>query len=298
MTRRGATAQASTCHPRGASVPLLPRVQTGLIRIISDLHFGEHASFIRDLDELAPLAAGVAHLIINGDAIDTRPTPHAAHTAACRAALQTFAGRAGVPLTFLSGNHDPDVAVHAVELAGGQVVVTHGDVMFDAIVPWGRDASLIGRRIRDALDGRAPDALSLDERFTIWRSVAAGIPQRHQSERNRLKYAAAFALDLFWPPLRWYHVLHTWATVPRRGEALLSRYWPNARFIALGHSHRPGVWRRPGGRVVINTGSFTPPLGAYTIELAGQRIAVRNVERRQGAFHPGTVVADFTLEPR
>jgi hypothetical protein len=61
-----------------------------VIRIFSDLHYGDRSSRITRLAALAPLAEGAAAVIVNGDSLDTRPGPHPAFTATCRAEVQAF----------------------------------------------------------------------------------------------------------------------------------------------------------------------------------------------------------------
>jgi len=45
------------------------------------------------------------------------------------------------------------------------------------------------------------------------------------------------------------------------------------------------------GRWIINTGAFCRPLGACLVDLTPSRLAVRRIISREGAFHPGPVLA-------
>jgi predicted phosphodiesterase len=268
-----------------------------LIRIFSDLHFGDRASRVSRLPQLRPLLDGIDELVLNGDSMDTRPGPRPEHTNACRAELLEFT-RAGVPVTtFLTGNHDPDFSPHhLVDLAQGAVAVTHGDIVFDNIVPWGRDAAQITREISAAMAALpAGEQRNLEHRFAIWRRVAFSIPQRHQSERNPLKYAFHFALDTVCPPQRIFRVLHAWRTYSPRAAEFAHTHRPAAKFILIGHTHRPGVWRHPRGTVVVNTGSFCPPLGGYAVDVTPEQLAVREIDYRGGEFRVGETVAQFAL---
>lgn len=269
-------------------------------RIISDIHYGDHASRVRRLAQLRPLLDGVTRLVLNGDTLDTRPALDPAHTNACRAEVIDFFPRTVQDVTFLTGNHDADFSPeHSLDLARGEVFVIHGDILFDNLVPWGRDARLLGRRVAEELRALAPSAReNLDARLAIWRRVAASIPQRHQSERNPLKYALYFAADTVWPPLRFFEILRAWRVEPERAAKLVRRYRPAAGFILTGHTHRPGFWRMPDGVVVINTGSFCPPLGGYAVDLTAASLTIRRVDRRGDEFHPGEAVAEFPLARR
>jgi UDP-2,3-diacylglucosamine pyrophosphatase LpxH len=242
------------------------------------------------------LLAGVTHLVLNGDTLDTRPGPFPAHTADCRAAVNDFFPREVAGSTFLSGNHDADLPLHHLDLAAGQVFVTHGDIFFDDIVPWSHDAGLIARRIAAELR-TVPAELhhDLNRRLSIFRKVAASIPQRHQSERNKVKFALHYIADTVWPPTRIFRVMRAWQLAPVRAAAVTRRHRPSAKFVISGHTHRPGVWHQPGGVTVINTGSFCPPLGGYVVDLIEDQLIVREVDARAGEFHPGNTVAEFPL---
>jgi len=268
-----------------------------ITRVLSDLHYGDRVSQVRRLDRLRPLLEGIDHLILNGDTLDTRPGPSPARTADCRAEVLDFFRREAPSARFLTGNHDADLSSeHRLDLAAGEVFVTHGDIVFDDIVPWSRDAALIGSRIAAAL-ARIPDAErgDLDRRLAIWRQVAASVPQRHQSEPHNLKRTLHYFADTVWPPSRFLRILQVWRDWPRQMAALARLHRPEAGYVLTGHIHRPLIWHDPSGVVVINTGSFCPPLGGCLVDLSPGRLTVRRIERSRGGFRPGRVVAEFAL---
>lgn len=264
-------------------------------RILSDIHFGDRASTVRDLAQLGPLLREPAAVIFNGDTLDTRPGPHPAITAATRRTVRDFIQRSPVPLTCLTGNHDPDLtADHARDLAEGLVFVTHGDIAFDDIVPWGRDGDF-ARHLVATERARLPSPPSLENLLGAHRRAALAIPQRHQAEPRSLRYLASFLADTVWPPARIPRILRAWSVMPAQISAVATVHRPRARFLVNGHTHRPGIWRRPDGRVVINTGSYCPPSGCQVVDVAADHLVVRRVERRCGDFHPGATVAEFAL---
>jgi predicted phosphodiesterase len=269
-----------------------------LTRILSDVHYGDRASRVRGLHELQPLVAGTDAVVFNGDTMDTRAGPNPQHTAACRAEIAAFAKSADAPLTLLTGNHDPDISsTHWTEFAGGEVFVVHGDVLFDEIVPWGKDARLIRRLITERT-GRPTaglGAMPLPERMAIWRHIAGSIPQRHQSERHPAKYALHFALDTVWPPTRFLEIFRAWHREPGLAAELVRRHQPKAKYVLLGHTHRPAIRRIPGGPIIINTGSFTAPFGGYAVDVTPGQLIVRRTRYHGGAFRPGAAVAEFPL---
>lgn len=268
------------------------------IRIFSDVHFGDRASRVRRLEQLQPLLTDVDRVIFNGDTLDTRTGPYPERTAAWRRAVEQLAATSAVPLTFLTGNHDPDLSdLHALELAAGRVFVVHGDVLFDDMVPWGRDARQIRRLLRRALHSRGAGQghLPLEERLALWREVAVAIPQRHQAEPNPVKYAWRFFSDTVWPPTRFLRIFRAWSNEPTLAARLLAPHRPRAGFILLGHTHRPRIHQPAGGPIVINTGSFTAPFGGTCVEIDEDRLQVRRIEFRDGTFQPGVTVAEFPL---
>jgi predicted phosphodiesterase len=268
-----------------------------LTRILSDIHYGDRASRVRQLPQLRPLLEGVSELVLNGDTLDTRPGPDPQHTADSRAAVFDFFPAHANRTTFLTGNHDADLSAdHRLDLAAGKVFVVHGDVVFDDIVPWSKDAPLVRRLIAEHLRRLPAESHHpLDQRLRILREVAISIPQRHQSEKNPLKFIAGYLADTAWPPWWFLRVLRAWRKAPVLAATLTRRHRPDARFVVFGHTHRPGIWRQPDGLTVINTGSFCPPFGGYTVDVEAERLVVRRVQRKAGEFRLGATVAEFPL---
>jgi predicted phosphodiesterase len=272
-------------------------VGSQLIRIVSDVHFADRGSRVRSLSQLSPLLEGTTAFVLNGDTLDTRPSRHPQRTAQMRAEVLAFFAAAGTAVTFLTGNHDPDLSPeHAAEFAGGRVLVTHGDVLFDDIVPWSKDAAMIRGKIIAALAAVPDDgSCRLNGQLSAYRTVAATIPQRHQAESDLFRYAVRVAGDTVWPPQRALRIFKAWREAPGKAAALAGRHRPKARFVAIGHTHKPGVWKTASGIVVINTGSFCRPYGPMTAEITADQIRIRRVELRRGGFHPGPELARFPL---
>jgi predicted phosphodiesterase len=278
----------------------------GVLRIFSDLHLGDRGCHVRALEQLAPLFAGADALVFNGDSLDTRPGPvHLpaaalaaadAATAAQRAGFLDFIARHAPPTTLLTGNHDPDIsAQHTLDLAGGQVFVTHGDVLFDDIVPWSRDVPLMRRLLARELAALAPaERTQFDHRLAAFRRVCAGVPQRHHSERNLFRYAFGVLADVAWPT-RTLAVLRTWRATPALAARVLHTHRPHARFLLMGHTHRPGTMAAPGGLTVINTGSFCAPATPCAVDLTAEKLILRLVVKRRGVFRFGRTLATFAL---
>jgi predicted phosphodiesterase len=261
------------------------------------VHYADRSSRVRSLGQMGPLLEGATSFVLNGDTLDTRPGKNPSRTREKRSEVLEHFGSVGVPVTFLTGNHDPDLSSrHALEFEGGRVLVTHGDVLFDTIVPWSHDAGMIERKVIAALAALpGEEAGSLDSRLGAFRSVSATIAQRHQSEPNLLRYAVRLANDTIWPPWRALSILRAWRETPGLAAALAREHRPRAGFVLIGHTHKPGVWRMKSGLVVVNTGSFCRPFGAMVAEIGSGMVRVRRVHAKGGEFRPGPTVAEFPL---
>jgi UDP-2,3-diacylglucosamine pyrophosphatase LpxH len=272
-------------------------VAESLIRVVSDVHFADRASRVRALGELRPLLEGADSFVFNGDTLDTRKGPDDSRTQSRRAEVLEFFAGAAPRVTFLTGNHDPDLSgTHLLDAANGRVLVTHGDVLFDTIVPWSSESRWIRGRVIAALASLPGDgAERLEGRLQAFRSVAASIPQRHQSERNPIKYVVRLAGDTVWPPTRVLTILQAWRDAPAKAASLAARHRPRARVVVIGHVHRPGVARTPSGTVVVNTGSFCRPFGAVAADITADAVRVRRVAQSRGAFRLGPVLEEIGL---
>ncbi len=268
-------------------------------RIFSDIHFGERAGRVRELAQLRPLFDGPASVIINGDTMDTRRGPYPELTAQQRREVEAFFTEksVGVPCTLLTGNHDPDISqVHRLELADGEIFLTHGDLCFGDVVPWSQDAPIVRQRFVAALAALPPGAeATLDGRLLALRRAVATMTQRHQAERNFLRFVVRYAQDSVWPPDRLFRVLRTWRELPGRAEALAQRFRPQARFILVGHTHRPGAWPTPSGTTVINTGAFAIGARSIAVDVFSDQLVLRRIEAAKGGFRTGATVAEFAL---
>lgn len=264
-----------------------------VLRILSDLHLFDADSRIRNPEQLAPLFAGVDHLVLNGDTCDTErdlPAAELDHL------LEFF--RARLPrVTFLTGNHDPAISEqHELLLANGEVWVTHGDVLFAEATPWSTLRDELARRI-DLQLAAAPAAErhTVATRLQAHRAACRNLPREFdQRATSTLARLNRLRITLF-PPRKIIAMLRAWRDTPRLATDLAAAQRPSARVIITGHIHHPGVWTRPCGRVVINTGAFGPPRGALLVDLHAGVLNVRKVTQRGSDFHPGARVAEIAL---
>jgi predicted phosphodiesterase len=267
-----------------------------LTRILSDLHFDDAASQVRSLAMLRPLLDGADRIIVNGDALDSQIVANGPELIA---ETKTFFATHARETLFIAGNHDPDISpINELLLAGGQIWLTHGDVFFEYLAPWSPNLPEYRRRIRALRDPLPPGAWDqLETRYRILRAISVGLPPEHDPADRSLTHQLARLFRLFAHPRRPLSMIHTWLTSPRVAAQMAAMHHPTARFVIFGHIHHPGVWTKHRPRVVINTGSFTPPRGALMVEFDEKNLRVLRIDRRRDSFHPGAIIAEFPLAP-
>ena len=269
----------------------------GLTRILSDLHYGDPTSRVQSLPSLRPLFEGADRIVFNGDSVETRPGPPLGWRNELRARFLDFVQREVPRAVLVTGNHDADLAdTHHVDLLAGVVFVTHGEIFFEDLVPWGPQP-----RIRD-LFARELAGLSAGARHSLEGRMAAGKRACAKLELFYDPLDRGFAAKVkrahhtIWPPWKPLAMMRAWWELPGRAVEFAARHRPNARFIISGHTHLPGVWRRRGV-VVINNGTFCRPFVSYATDVSPGGIVVRRVVRHGDNFILGRVVAAFALAP-
>lgn len=269
-----------------------------ITRILSDLHYGDPASRVRSLDALGPLFDGADRIVFNGDTLETRPSPISSQTDETRREFLEFARHKVPRCTLITGNHDADLSdTHSLDLLGGIVLVTHGDVLFDELVPWSRELPQIRQLFREQLALLTPaQREDPGERLAACKRACGKVRLPHDPHGRGLWQRVLLTARIFWPPQYPLAMIRAWRELPDRAAAFAREFRPGSRFVLVGHTHRPGVWLRPGS-VVINTGSFRPPFGCYAVDVSPEWVVVRRVRHRQGNFALGRVVASFALAP-
>jgi predicted phosphodiesterase len=269
-----------------------------VIRILSDLHYGDRASRVRSLAALIPLFGGADRIVFNGDSLDTRIPPSSQRTPHLHRHFLEFIHQEVPGAILLTGNHDADISdVHHLDLLGGIVFVTHGEILFEDLVPWSREQPEIGELYRQQLAALpAAERNRLEARLDACKRACVQLrfvrdPQPRGPWRRTMQTAATF-----WPPRRTFAMIRAWRELPARVAAAVRCHRPRARFAIVGHTHLPGVWYQPDV-VVINTGSFCPPFGGYAVDVSPEEVVVRRVRQQGRQFCLGRVVASFALAP-
>ncbi len=262
-------------------------------RILSDLHLLDVASRITSPASLEPLASGVDELILNGDTCETQVGLSRSRVNALLDDLKRLAPH----VTLISGNHDPDIDGPAeCELAEGRVWVTHGDILFPDLTPWGRIRPVLRERVqaqRATLGETAWQDLAI--RLHAYREVCIDLP--HELDRTQRSLGAKLARfsRTFFPPTQVLGMFNAWRTAAPRARELAARHRPKAQIIVNGHIHFPFVSCLSGRPTVINTGSFSRPFGALLVDVTPGIVTVRRIAEKDGRFQPGRVVAEIPL---
>lgn len=258
------------------------------VRIFSDLHLGHPLSVVREAAGLGPLAEGAGTVLLNGDTFEPHLERARGTAATWRAELDRVVTAAGAGIVYLSGNHDPEASpLDHADLGGGQVFVTHGDVLFERLTPWSLDAEFLARARASSL-GRHPLARRDDvgPHLQAAREAAA---EGHA--RRRRRKSGSLVRVLSWMPAKFWYVFQAWRTAPTLGRRFLQQFRPDTRFLVYGHIHRAGVARR-GRRVLINTGAFQWGCRRLCVEVDAAGVRVRPVVGR-GVFRLADPTHDF-----
>lgn len=233
------------------------------VRILSDLHLGHKISRIERVSALRPLIAGAGTMVFNGDTWQELAPPFRARSAEMLEELKMLCAEEGARAVFLSGNHDPGWPGPGwLELAGGRIIVTHGDALLFDGSPWKREILAGGERVKALWQCYPAADRDAEERLRLAREIARTLCSveyplgRHFIQR---------AWDAVLPPKRALKMIRAWFTQGLIGNRFCDRYFPAAEALVIGHFHWQGWWRK-NRRLIINTGSFTSPGRAHWVE--------------------------------
>ncbi len=266
-----------------------------VLRIFSDLHYRDGQSSLQRLDAMAPLLEGADQIVLNGDTLDTQTASALPDLAEARA----FFAQHTPGSIFLSGNHDPDISDQTeLSLRDDRIWITHGDVLFDEIAPWSSLRPEMVRRLTGLVNAPPEGADRVRARLHRHRLACLNLPTHHDRLNRSLIYRSVRLANTLFPPHRLLAMLDAWRTTPSLARSLALAERPRSRLVVVGHTHYPGVWRDREGPVVINTGSFCRPFGGLFVEVCGENVRAVRIVRKGGEFHPGRVIAEFSVADR
>jgi exonuclease SbcD len=166
-------------------------------------------------------------------------------------------------MVFLAGNHDPGwPGLGWVELAGGRIVVTHGDALLFDGSPWKREILESNEAIRELWRQHPGAGSDAGERLRLARRIAFDLCSVEYPLGRRLIQRV---WDAVVPPKRALRMIESWHGRAAAATRFCESYFPQAEVLVFGHFHRQGCWRK-NGRLIIDTGSFMSPGRAHWVE--------------------------------
>ena len=262
------------------------------VRVLSDLHLGHKISRINQISALRPLIAGAGTVIFNGDTWQELAKPFLVRSTALLAELKTLCAEEGVDAVFLSGNHDPGWPGPGwVELAGGKIIIMHGDALLFDGSPWKREILVNGERVLELWKQHPLAEHDAGSRLRVAREIARELCSVEYPNGRRFIQRA---WDAVLPPKRAVKMLEAWFTQGSAGVKFCEAYFPNAEVLVIGHFHRQGCWKK-NGRRVVNTGSFTSPGRAHWVEWSDGWLRRGVIEESPEACRTGAVLDVWRL---
>jgi predicted phosphodiesterase len=268
------------------------------VLILSDLHLGHRASLIKNPEQLAAMMKGPGSVVFNGDTAEMRTDEDRVVGRKLAADLARVCHQVGRRAFFVNGNHDPTVSnTNHLDLSSGSVLATHGDILYLGVAPWSRDAHHYLRKHRQILDRLGPDGYAdFEKRLLATKRTSIELQMIERPLTRGCAPELRLLLRNAWPPWRPLKIAKAWLELPRLADDLAHAFRPRARFIVVGHTHYPGVWK-VGQRVIINTGGFVPYFGALTVLIESGRLEVREVKVSKKKFVLGKLRGNFPIEP-
>ena len=267
----------------------------GVTRVVSDLHLGHPGSLYGEVEDVYGLLDGVRCLILNGDTTEECSRALSPRSEEAFAAFCEEAGKRGIELVRLRGNHDASLDhLGALRMFGGKVLITHGDVCYHYGSPWSRWVP----NIRDELDAvyekfEKSGINTLEDRLQLAQAWAACVHPPVKRTGSKLAGIFGILMSAVWPPsVGWRLVKERILTIPKAVK-FLDQFAPEVRVMIFGHIHRSGIWRR-GSKMLINTGAYQPIAGRCVCDLDREGITVRSVVREEGRFVIGRTMRKMT----
>jgi predicted phosphodiesterase len=268
------------------------------ILILSDLHLGHRASLIKNPEQLASIMKGPGSIIFNGDTAEMRTDEDRVIGRKLAADLARVCHQVGRKAFFVNGNHDPTVSnTNHLDLSSGSILATHGDILYLGVAPWSHDAHHYLKKHRQILDRLGPDGYAdFEKRLLATKRTSIELQMIERPLTRGCMPEFRLLVRHFWPPWRPLKIAKAWLALPRLADDLANAFRPRARFVVVGHTHYPGVWKM-GHRVIINTGGFVSHFGALAVLIESGRLEVREVKLSKKNFVFGKLRGLFQVEP-
>lgn len=247
---------------------------------------GHAASRLTDVEMLTPLLKEVDHLILAGDVYQQRfRDERGDYAAGMMKDLLDLTTEKNIRLTVVRGNHDPEGGVGVAWLQKKQILVTHGDAIYDDATPWSREILSHRGRVNEIVEEyrpRAHSAAACAERAQHIAQMFEPLPL------PRLPVPLNFFATALWPPHRPLEMFRVWRGLGHQGLRFLAHSGEGAKVLICGHFHHAGAWSR-NGRLILNTGSFMKGSRTWAVDVSGPKITARLVTQSRDSFRPAEV---------
>ncbi len=266
------------------------------IRIISDLHLGHRSSLIHHPDQIDSLLKDTSTLIFNGDTLETQFKDRRKAAQATMEELKSLCTSNQVDPLFVSGNHDPSISdLHHITLRNDNILITHGDILFQDIVPWSPHAprlSFLHQKYFNELTEKQQNDFS--QLLQANKKASLNLNPEPPSPIGGIMGKLMHFLGHGRAPQRVYKTFSSWLNTPAIAIDLLQKHCPKTKFFIFGHTHFPGIWRKQD-RIIINTGSFVPFLGKLSVDIFPDKLSVRTIRMHKGQAHLSRELASFKI---
>ena len=241
---------------------------------------------------LAPLLEGVDRLVLAGDIWQQRKMGEGVQKALrMLTELTTMIEARGIALDLLRGNHDPTGGAGVCWLANRQVLVTHGDAVYDDATPWSREIGNYRREVDAIVEKYRPVSHLAEACADRAREIAMTI---RVVPLPRLPPPLNFFATAFWPPSRPLEMIRVWRGMGDQGISFLKHSGEGARVLICGHFHRAGIWEKEG-YLMVNTGAFMKGSQPWMVDLEDGAMIASGVRLKDGTFVPGEVKGRWLL---
>jgi UDP-2,3-diacylglucosamine pyrophosphatase LpxH len=254
--------------------------------VMSDLHLGHPASFLRDPAQIMPLLGPAKTAIFNGDTFEQLHFGRRDLAKKQLERLMELCADRGVQPLILSGNHDPLASsAHYLDLFDGRVLLAHGDTLHEAVAPWSRESPAVlceRRRLRHLREY----GNDLDDHLLLAKQSEMVAALYDHDASPGLMAQAHMIFKFLTMPWRIFVALRYWARAVHYGRTFVEEYRPSTRLFLFGHTHRPGVWAL-GNLTVVNTGSFSPLSSPLIVHMDDRRAVVHRTRFDHHVYHLG-----------
>ena len=265
--------------------------------ILSDVHLYSRSTWGREVEQLRGLWAQAKTVIFNGDTINWRLDREDDLREEATQHLTEICKQDGTEPIFLAGNSDVRISQQdVVSLNEGKIFISHGHLFFPGISPWAKHSSLMLQERNRALQNLDDDKDTLAGQCLAIRE-AVMIMQQHCLEKLRNKPFRRKLFNCIYLLRRIIlaaTILRAWREMIPFAMQFADSYAPEAKFLIMGHTHKPGIWQSDG-RIIINTGSVGGVFGARVVRLENDTLKIHAVKKRNGRYVAGKTIAQFQV---